>query len=220
MRKIGNYKLTPGKKQIDVFWSKVNKTDNCWEWTGATYPTGYGVANCYSRGLVAHRLSWIITNGNIPEGKFICHHCDNRLCVRPDHLFLGNYLLNRRDADSKGRMPKGELVWNAKLNWDIVKNMRRNYIRGVTSYAVLSRKYGIDKSAIHSVISGKTWYDKDYFYTPPKPLTQCIKGHPYTKEHTYFHAGKRYCKSCRRDRVREYYRNNYSKNARSLKVIP
>lgn len=87
----------------EKFWSKVAKSDGCWEWQGARRGNGYGVIYKQGKGTQAHRLSWTITNGAIPAGMYVCHKCDNRPCVRPDHLFLGTHTDNMRDCGAKGR---------------------------------------------------------------------------------------------------------------------
>jgi hypothetical protein len=93
----------------DAFWNRVQKSDGCWLWTGHRFRKlgnrgGYGqVRNLSGRATVAHRVSWVLTHGEIPSGLMVCHRCDNPPCVRPDHLFLGTNSDNMRDMAAKGR---------------------------------------------------------------------------------------------------------------------
>jgi hypothetical protein len=85
------------------FWARVDKSGECWLWTGPRDKDGYGKANVRRRALRAHRVSWTMANGAIPEGLIVCHRCDTPACVRPDHLWLGTQLDNVRDMTAKGR---------------------------------------------------------------------------------------------------------------------
>jgi hypothetical protein len=92
------------------FWAKVKRTTGCWVWQGAVagippnHLYGYIQRGRRGEGLIrAPRASWELAHGDIPEGMVVCHHCDNPLCVRPDHLFLGTRSDNNRDAIAKGR---------------------------------------------------------------------------------------------------------------------
>jgi len=85
------------------FWKKVLIGDDCWVWTAGKDWDGYGEFSIKHRPIKAHQFSWIVTNGSIPKGLFICHHCDNPSCVRPDHLFLGTAKDNYQDSVVKGR---------------------------------------------------------------------------------------------------------------------
>ena len=85
------------------FWRKVNKTNRCWNWIGASDKYGYGRINWSGKTRVATRISWAIHNGD-PGSMFVLHHCDNPSCVRPSHLFLGDQKDNMSDASKKGRL--------------------------------------------------------------------------------------------------------------------
>lgn len=97
---------------IESFTKRVQKTEGCWLWTGPQRkPTGKGGWGAYGLfrpkrriNYYAHRFSWRINYGPIPDGMFVCHKCDNPTCVRPDHLFLGTHKDNMGDAKRKGRV--------------------------------------------------------------------------------------------------------------------
>lgn len=87
------------------FWAKVERTENCWEWRASVFlQTGYGQFALSSTVPVnAHRMAWELHNGPIPVGAYVLHQCDNRRCVRPEHLFLGTQKDNMVDMSMKGR---------------------------------------------------------------------------------------------------------------------
>jgi len=92
------------QSDIERFWSKVNKTESCWNWTaGIRGKCGYGAFRLNGRTISAHRISYEVEYGKIPDNSCVLHKCDNRICVRPSHLFLGTLLDNIKDMDNKGR---------------------------------------------------------------------------------------------------------------------
>jgi hypothetical protein len=99
----------------DRFWPKVNKHSGlfwngteCWVWTAATVPPGYGHISIGHATRYAHRLAYEFVHGPIPAAQCVLHHCDNPSCVRIEHLFLGTQTENIRDRDTKGRQCRGE----------------------------------------------------------------------------------------------------------------
>ncbi len=91
-----------------LFWAKVDKSGDCWLWTAFKNQQGYGRIKVLHRPILAHRLAWQLTYGVIKDDELcVCHHCDVRLCVRPDHLFLGTLRDNNLDRTRKGRTRSG-----------------------------------------------------------------------------------------------------------------
>lgn len=131
------------------FWRKVLKTDACWIWTGAVAANGYGHFGMDRQGTTqrAHRFAYERAYGPIPQGLVVCHHCDNRICVRPDHLFLGTQLDNIRDAKSKSRHAFGERHGNAKLSDAEVQAIRVSR----DSARIVALKYGISKDHVGNI---------------------------------------------------------------------
>src|SRR5579885_1586253 len=94
------------KATVSAFWAMVNKSsvDGCWEWCGAKYTNGYGRFSPYHHlSYGAHRVSYTLSFGSIPQGLLVLHRCDNPPCVRPDHLFIGTAKDNALDRAKKGR---------------------------------------------------------------------------------------------------------------------
>lgn len=154
------------------FWARVEKTEGCWLWHGPVNPySGYGWFTLFGKHVSAHRYSWQLEHGPIPEGLNVCHNCDvnypvrdwtNRRCVRPDHLFLGTQADNLLDMRTKQRgYPPPHLagVANArsKLSEADVIAIRERYSPGAITYAMLAEEYGVSIAAIRFVARGLTW---------------------------------------------------------------
>jgi hypothetical protein len=143
----------------DRFWPKVKKGENCWEWQGCL-SSGYGCLSLgKGRSERAHRLSWELHFGPIPDGLFVCHHCDNPPCVRPDHLFLGTVVHNSNDMIRKGRGDgaKGETSKKSHLTESHVKSMRKLHSEGMFSATDIAWLFGVDRSASRAIISRRSW---------------------------------------------------------------
>lgn len=144
------------------FWANVCRTGDlfsCWEWSGARLDNGYGKMTPTGKAgsIGAHRVSWEIHFGPIPEGLFVCHHCDNRRCVRPDHLFLGTPADNQADAAEKGRRPLGEGHANSKLNDEAVRAIRTLHAAGGITGKQLAQQFGVTPQTICDVLKRKIW---------------------------------------------------------------
>lgn len=145
------------------FWANVkrNSPDDCWEWQGCRNKGGYGVScgpnyrtlNRYGRVVLAHRLAVILTTGENPKGKFVCHKCDNPPCCNPRHLFVGTPLDNSRDAARKGRHLRGEENPHAKLTRKDIEFIRSSPLRNVD----LSAIFLVENSHISAIRSRKKW---------------------------------------------------------------
>lgn len=143
------------------FWNKVDTgaTGGCWLWTGAKNEKGYGVIGRGGRGSgneKAHRVSWMIHFGPIPDGLFVCHKCDNPACVNPDHLFLGTNDDNVQDMVSKNRNARGETSY-AKLTEEQVIDIRQRHKQREVSCQDLANEYGVSRSEVQLIVSGKRW---------------------------------------------------------------
>jgi len=162
----GKSKLDQNKSLNDRFKKHVFPEPNtgCWLWAGSMTQYGYGdmtysIPNengkIIEKHLFAHRYSYLIHKGD-PKDLFVCHTCDVRCCVNPDHLFLGTRQDNNNDKILKGRGAKGENVGTARLKEYQVIEIHQKYKQGI-SISVLSSDYSIGKHAIYSIIKGKSW---------------------------------------------------------------
>lgn len=157
-----------GRKSLDLFWSKVDKSRgkaSCWEWLGYRNVRADGVWHGQVRIgdvlYLAHRVAWVIANGEIPTGLLVCHHCDNPGCVNPSHLFTGTFADNTADMLSKGRARGntkfcGELNDKAVLTESIVLDIRRRFRSGETKTSI-AKRYGVTRQNIFFIVNNITW---------------------------------------------------------------
>ena len=143
------------------FFAKVNKDapDGCWEWTASMRVRDYGGFVFYGENMLAHRASWIIHNGDIPENMCVLHKCDNPTCVNPDHLFLGTQADNVTDMCVKGRKAifTGDNNSNSKLNTRNVLDIRKHWSAKKMTRIEMAEFFKVDITTINRVISRSTW---------------------------------------------------------------
>lgn len=140
------------------FWAKVHKSDGCWEWQGYVGPHGYGQFD-FRFASRAHRASWILTHGEIPCGLNVLHRCDNKRCVRPDHLFLGTQKDNVIDCSNKGRISRGEDRPQSKLTEQQVQSIRALYVKGKRGFGLrkLAERFGVEPCYIAKIVNRTAW---------------------------------------------------------------
>lgn len=166
------------EERIAAFWEKVDKSGECWLWTGATSREHGVLVGEDGKMVYAHRLSWELHNGPIPAGLCALHDCpggDNPRCVRPSHLWLGTKAQNAADRDKKCRTARGQRHGaytkpecrgrgarngRARLTESDVREIRRIaalFPPRKVPITALSRRFGICTSSVRYVVDGKTW---------------------------------------------------------------
>lgn len=129
----------------------------CWPWMGAVGREGYGRFRLNGRAQLAHRVSWALARGGVTApGIFVCHRCDNRTCVNPDHLFLGTQDANMRDMVLKGRQVRGAAHPCVKLTLSLVADARQRVAAG-ESIGSLAREHGVSSSTMWHAVKGRNW---------------------------------------------------------------
>ena len=135
------------------FFSYVDKTDSCWQWTGKLDPNGYGKMHIRGRSTQsngAHRISYELFKGTLEEGKFICHTCDIRSCVNPDHLWQGSPVEKVTDMVDKERQYSRLLPMQ-------VYEIRKAYKNKELTSGEIIIKYNISRSHFYSIIHRRKW---------------------------------------------------------------
>lgn len=146
--------MKPSKPLRERFLTKFHQAgdDECWNWIGARFVTGYGAIGSGvrpSKALYAHRVAWEFAFGSIPDGLYVCHRCDNRQCVNPGHLFLATGAENQVDMASKFRA-KAKLAPSAATR---IREMRK----GGATLRQIADAFGISQSTVSSIVHRQIW---------------------------------------------------------------
>jgi len=154
---IPHFNSRPALDRFNDKWTRDEIT-GCWVWRAQLDMGGYGSMWAGAElgrkdKMQSHRVSWLLHRGPIPKNMLVCHRCDNRACVNPDHLFLGTDADNATDMKNKGRSAKGERVNTAKLTADLIPKIRADK----RAYRTIGAAYGVGKSVIFSIKHGKSW---------------------------------------------------------------
>jgi len=146
------------------FWSKVDKSGDCWEWMAGKSNNGYGYFSLRGKTVQAHRVSWELHSGEIPKGDgyhgtCVLHTCDNRGCVNPKHLFLGTAKDNTSDMVEKGRAngPKGERNSGNKLTETDIINIRKIYAWRLATQKTLGILFNVGQAQVSRIVHSKRW---------------------------------------------------------------
>lgn len=146
-----------GTKDKLIAYSQIEPVTGCWLWTRATVWDGYGRLRCGGKTYRAHRVSYQVFVGEIPEGLHILHNCHRPGCINPDHLRAGTQQDNSTDMVKAGRSTFGERHHKAKLTREDVRMMRKMYAEGGVTHRELAKRYGVTRSVVSHMIRGLTW---------------------------------------------------------------
>lgn len=136
----------------------IDEKTKCWNWSGSKNRKGYGALSIKNKHSIAHRESYKVFKGKIPNGMHVCHSCDNPSCINPDHLWLGTNKDNNNDKMEKGRFKPnyGNNNGNSKLTKNDVIEIKQKINQGY-DLVEISKQYNVTPENIYSIKNNKTW---------------------------------------------------------------
>jgi hypothetical protein len=153
-------------KAIKKFLDKVDTSGKCWLWTACKNQNGYGQIRVRPKIYLAHRASWLIYRGDIPDGMNVLHKCDTPACVNPEHLFIGTMADNSKDMVEKRRhhshghsnyMPKGKKHHHYERGFKITREQAIKIRLDSRKQSEIAREYGVDQSLISKIKHNFVW---------------------------------------------------------------
>jgi len=156
------------------FWRHVDRSGVCWLWTGARYRDGYGQFALDLTTRAAHRVAFELTYGSIPRTTQVLQTCQNRLCVRPEHLRLRRPGISPQIGSSGGRtarahrdgtntesenVRRAEAHYARQFTWQQVREMRQRYAAGEVTTRVLAAEHHVRQNTIWKIVTGRSWVE-------------------------------------------------------------
>lgn len=144
------------RRKIALMEIDIDKSGDCWEWTGRKNKSGYGLTAVRGGSEIAHRAYWQLVVGEVPDGMYLLHSCDNKCCVNPAHLRVGTHAENMAEAKERKRMRPMRGIDNgrAKITYEIADAIRADVS---SSNVSLGKKYGVSDVVISNVRLGRSW---------------------------------------------------------------
>lgn len=138
------------------FWSKANKTENCWLWTNALDEDGYGYYKIQQHTIKAHRVAFFLQHDYLTDGLYVLHTCDNPACVNPAHLYEGTPLKNMQDKCARNRQARGSKLAR-KMTYEKAQEIRLLYDTRTYSQQQLATQFGCSQVLVSKIVREEIW---------------------------------------------------------------